>query len=121
MCRILNNIFQNAHWPESWKHEFVTPLAKITNPESEDDLRPISLTNFFSKVAEHFVVEWLLKFIGGKLDFRQYGGIKGNSITHYIIEFINFVLSNQEATEPTAVLACMVDFSKAFNRQNHNV
>jgi hypothetical protein len=62
-----------------------------------------------------------LKFIGGKLDFRQYGGIKGNSITHYIIEFINFVLSNQEATEPTAILACMVDFSKAFNRQNHNL
>ena len=51
----------------------------------------------------------------------QYGGIKGNSITHYIIEFINFVLSNQEAKKPTAVLACMVDFSKAFNRQNHNV
>ena len=60
-------------------------------------------------------------FIGEKIDFRQYGGIKGNSITHYIIEFINFVLSNQESTDPTAVLACMIDFSKAFNRQNHNL
>jgi hypothetical protein len=67
------------------------------------------------------VVTWLLEFIGDKLDLRQYGGIKGNSITHYIIEFINFVLSNQESTESTAILACMVDFSKAFNRQNHNI
>ena len=91
----------------------MTPLGKVTQPESEDDLRPISLTNFFSKVAENFVVTWLLEFIGDKLDFRQYGGIKGNSITHYIIEFINFVLSNQESTESTAKLACMVDFSKA--------
>ena len=99
----------------------MTPLVKIPQPESEDDLRPISLTNFFSKVAEHFVVMWLLQYIGDKLDFRQYGVIKGNSITHYIIEFINFVLSNQESVEPTAVLACMVDFSKAFNRQNHNL
>ena len=121
MCQILNNIFKSAQWPRSWLQEFVTPLAKIPQPESEDDLRPISLTNFFSKVAEHFVVMWLLQFIGDKLDFRQYGGIKGNSITHYIIEFINFVLSNQESVEPTAILACMVDFSKAFNRQNHNV
>ena len=31
------------------------------------------------------------------------------------------MLSNQESTEATAILACMVDFSKAFNRQNHNV
>ena len=67
------------------------------------------------------MVQWLLQYIGDKIDFRQYRGIKGNSITHYIIEFINFVLSNQESTEATAILACMVDFSKAFNRQNHNV
>ena len=71
MFRILNNIFMNAHWHVSWKHEFVTPLAKIANPESEEDLRLFSLTNF-SKVAEHFVVEWLLKCIGGKLDFRHH-------------------------------------------------
>ena len=87
-------------------------------PETEDDLRPISLTNFLSKIAGKFVIKWLLEFIGVKLDFRQYGGIKGNSITHYIIEFINFVLSNQESSEPTAILACMIDFSKAFNRLN---
>ena len=121
MCKILNKIFKSAQWPRTWLQEFVTPLAKIPQPESEDDLRPISLTNFYSKVAENFVVMWLLQFIGDKLDFRQYGGIKGNSITHYIIELINFILSNQEATEPTAILACMVDFSKAFNRQNHNL
>ena len=71
-------------------------------------------------MAEHFVVSWLLNFIGHKIDFRQYGGLKGNSITHYIIEFVNFILSCQDSSEQTAVLACMVDFSKAFNRQNHN-
>ena len=89
--------------------------------ETEDDLRPISLTPFFSKVTEHFVVMWLLEFIGDKIDFRQYGGLKGNSITHYIVEFINFILSCQDSSDQTAVMACMVDFSKAFNRQNHNL
>ena len=87
----------------------------------EDDLRPISLTPFFSKVAEHFVVQWLLDCVGHKLDFRQYGGLKGNSVTHYIIEFVNFILSCQDTSEKTAIMACMVDFSKAFNRQNHNI
>ena len=59
--------------------------------------------------------------IKDKIDFRQYGGFKGNSITHYLIEFINFILSKQDSYDQTAVLACMVDFSKAFNRQNHHI
>ena len=118
---IVNNIIQNCEWPDSWKLEWVTAIGKIPLPETEDDLRPISLTAFFSKVAEHFVVDWLLEYIKDKIDFRQYGGMKGNSISHYIIEFINFILLNQDSTNQTAILACMVDFSKAFNRQNHNL
>ena len=64
---------------------------------------------------------WLLEIIGDKLDFRQYGGTKGNSLTHYLIELLNFILYNQDFKEPTAVLACLVDFSKAFNRQDHGI
>ena len=62
-----------------------------------------------------------MSYLEDKLDFRQYGGLKGNSITHYIIEFINFILSCQDSNDQTAILACLVDFSKAFNRQNHNL
>ena len=58
-----------------------------------------------------------MEYIKDKIDFRQYGGMKGNSISHYI----NFILLNQDSTAQTAILACMVDFSKAFNRQNHNL
>ena len=119
--KILQNIFNSGEWPNSWKLEHVIPIGKIPMPESEDDLRPISLTPFFSKVTEHFVVKWLLDHISDKIDFRQYGGLKGNSITHYIIEFMNFILLSQDSSEQTAILACMVDFSKAFNRQNHNL
>ena len=72
-------------------------------------------------MTEKFVVEWLLDFIGDKIDFRQYGGIKGNSVSHYIIEFINFILMHQDNRVQSAVLACMVDFNKAFNRLNHNI
>ena len=118
---VLNNIVQSADWPQHWKKEFITPIGKVPLPETEDDLRPIALTAFFSKVMEHFVVMWLLEFVGSKLDFRQYGGMKGNSITHYLIELVNFILHSQDRSEPTAVLACLVDFSKAFNRQDHSI
>ena len=47
--------------------------------------------------------------------------VKGSSISHYLIEIINFILHNQDFNLPVAVLACTIDFSKAFNRQNHNI
>ena len=103
-------------WPSLWKIEYGTPLKKIDEPVNEDHLRIISLTNHLSKTFEKFVMIWILSFIGHKLDRNQFGGTKGCSVTHYLIEFINFVLFNQDLSEPHAVLATMVDFSKAFNR-----
>ena len=90
------------------------------DPENEDQLRIISLTSFNSKLFESFVIDWLMEFVGDKLDWGQYGGIKGHSISHYLKEFTNFILYNQDMKNPRAVLAIMIDFSKAFNRQNHN-
>ena len=55
---LLNNIVQTATWPTQWKMEYVTPIGKIPLPETEDDLRPIALTAFFSKVMESFIVMW---------------------------------------------------------------
>ena len=117
--RILNQIVQSADWPQQWKVEYVTPIGKITQPESEDDLRPIALTSFYSKVMDKFLVMWLLDIIGDTLDVRQYGGI--NSVSHYIINLINFILFSQDSKEATSVLAALVDFSKAFNRQDHSI
>ena len=117
---LFNTILQTASWPQQFKVEHVTPIPKIPQPQNEDDLRPISLTAFPSKVLEQFIVGWLLEVFGHKLDFRQYGGFRGSSISHYLMEFLTFILHQQEK-ESTAVLACLVDFSKAFNRQDHSV
>ena len=117
---LFNTILQTASWPQQFKVEHVTPIPKIPQPQSEDDLRPISLTAFPSKVLEQFIVGWLLDVFGHKLDFRQYGGFRGSSISHYLMEFLTFILHQQE-NGSTAVLACLVDFSKAFNRQDHSI
>ena len=71
VSRIINSMLVSGEWPSQWKLEQVVPVQKVPMPETEDDLRPISLTPFFSKVTE-------------QIDFRQYGGIKGSSICHYI-------------------------------------
>ena len=40
-------------------------------------------------------------------------------MSHYLIDFINFVSYNQDVKNIHAVVAVAIDFSKAFNRQNH--
>ena len=65
-------------------------------------------------------MDWLLHYVGSKIDLSQYGGIKGISTSHYIINMLIFILYNQDLTQPNAVLAAMIDFEKTFNRQNHN-
>ena len=118
--KIFRNIIRTGHWPKPWRTEYGTPLQKETNPVTEDQLRVISLTNYLSKVFEQYVMIWLLEHVGKQMDWGQYGGMKGSSISHYLIEFVNHILFNQDLNIPHAVLAVMVDFSKAFNRINHN-
>ena len=119
--KIYEKIIETGEWPSQWKIEYGIPLQKKPNPKNEDDVRIISLTAFYSKVMEKFVMEWLLEVIGDKIDWHQYGGQKGNSVAHYLIDFVNFVLYNQDIKNVHAVLAATIDFSKAFNRQNHYI
>ena len=116
---IYNNITASGHWPKHWKIEHGFPLKKVPQPCNEDDLRIISLTPMHSKIYEKIVMEWLLKYLEDKIDPYQYGGQKENSVAHYLIDFINFVSYNQDIKKIHAVLAVTIDFSKAFNRQNH--
>ena len=70
---------------------------------------------------ERFVIQWLMEYLEEHIDWWQYGGLEGNSVSHYLIDFINFIQYNQNIKNIHAVLAVAVDFSKAFNRQNHNI
>ena len=100
LATIFQNIVKSSEWPSSWKTEHGLPLKKVKVPKIEDELRIISLTNYFSKVLEQFVMDWLLYYVGDKIDVGQFGGIKGSSISHYLIEFTNFVLYNHDLKNP---------------------
>ena len=116
---IFNNIAQSARWPQTWKDEFGTVLKKEIIPEDESMLRIISITYQLSTIMEQFVIEWLMVYIEDKLDRDQFGGQKGHSIAHYLIELTNFVLYNQDLSKPLATLLAAIDLSKGFNKVDH--
>ena len=120
ITQIFNEIIQSATYPRCWKVEHQVPIPKTENPLSEDHLRNIAKTPYFSKVFESFVAHWLLVHIKPFLDPNQCG-MKGLSTTHYLIKFLHFVHSSLDKKKPHAVLAAYVDLSKAFNRTDHGL
>ena len=62
-----------------------------------------------------------MQFVKFKLDPDQFGGMKGNSINHYLIEMTNFILFNQDLKNPQATLAAFLDFKQGFNRCQHSI
>ena len=84
------------------------------------NLQNLAKTPFLSKVYESFVGGWLLPIIKPFLDPGQCG-LKGFSITHYLIKLLHFVHSTLDLKKPHAALAACVDISKALNRVDHTL
>ena len=62
-----------------------------------------------------------MQIVGHKLDPDQFGGQKGNSVSHYLIEKTNFILYNQDLEDPKATLAAFLDYEQGFNRCQHSI
>ena len=60
-----------------------------------------------------------MKAIRHKLDKDQFGGQRGNSISHYLIEMSNFILYNQDLKNPQAIIETILDYNQGFNRCKH--
>ena len=97
------------------------PINKVPLPQSEDELRNLGLTPFFSKRLEWFLIQWIWPYIEPHIDTDQLGGLPGCSVNHYLIQMLDFIYKKLDngQKEPTAVLCGLVDFSKSFNRNDH--
>ena len=63
---------------------------------------------------------WIMQFVKHKLDRDQFGGVKGHSIAHYLIEVTNTILFNQDLEDPVSTLFGAVNISKGFNKIDHS-
>ncbi len=115
---IFNSSIRQGYTPLSWKRANVVPIPKSNQPKSiESDLRPISLTSVLSKHLESFIGNWILDSIKDKLDVSQYGGLKGLSTTHALVDMLQHWHNIIHTHNSARIL--FIDFSKAFDSVNH--
>ena len=83
------------------------------------DLRNISGLLNCDRIMETLLAELMTSDMEANLDQSQYGNRKGLSINHYLIKMIHrilTVLDNNSKKNIFAVIAKMIDWSKAFPR-----
>ena len=103
------------------------PLPKVIPPTSPKDLRNLSLTEFLSKAFERFLlngtsrIKGLLHYVRNYIDPNQFA-VAGSSCSHALVKMIDFILlATDDPSQPTAVVNLLADWSKAFNKCNHNI
>ena len=96
-------------------------MPKVFPPESIDDLRKISGTKNLSKIYESLISDPVISDMSPKMDPSQFGNVKGLSIQHYLVKMVNKILTildTNNEKEKFAVLSQLIDWSKAFDRQD---
>ena len=102
-----------------WKHEWVVPTEKTPNPVSMKDLRKISLTSEFSLVFEGIIKDWIMEDIEPNVDRSQFGNRKGTSTEHLMVKLMDKILNLLDMNNnQSAVIASLVDWASAFDRQD---
>ena len=119
MTDIINSCLEKYHYPRLWKHEWVVPAEKINNPKALKDLRKISLTSEFSLIFEGFLKDWILADISPNIDEAQFGNQPKTSTEHLLVKLMDKILKLiDQHPNRSAVIATMLDWSSAFDRQD---
>ena len=90
----------------------VTPAPKEFPSKDIDQLRNISSLLYLDKIAEKLLSELIISDIKKKLDPSQYANQNGVAIQHYLIKFIDKILTSLDTSskpETCAILATLLD------------
>ena len=108
--KIFHCAIQEGIYPTDFKTEFISPIPKSYPPQNYEELRPLSLTQFFSRKCEELIlkvtssVKGLLHYINKYIDPNQFAK-KGYSCTHALIKIINFIMKIQTRTTHQRLLS----------------
>lgn len=118
ICALIRECIRQRKFPSTWKIADVIPVPKSSGA-SFDDYRPISLLPVPAKVAEKLILRSLRMDITSRLGDNQFGIRKNSSTTHAIIAVHDAMTRHADDSNVGASIFIAFDFSKAFDRIDH--
>jgi hypothetical protein len=120
LTKIFKLSFETGIVPPDWKSAVVAPIYKKGPKSKASNYRPISLTCIASKIMEHILVSNIMTHYDNNnlLSQYQHGFRSKHSCETQLISFTQEVFDNLENGKQTDVI--VMDFSKAFDKVDHN-
>ena len=98
----------------------VKPLHKKDNKANVENYRPITLLSLISKVYEKCIFDPLYEHVANLIPTTQFGFQKKKSTITQLLVYLGEIYSNVDISEQV-VDAVYLDFSKAFDKIDHNI
>ena len=121
LYRLLNNLFDNGHFPEIFKISHITPIWKRSGSKSDPMMyRPISLLPTLSKIMESIMHRRLLEHLNDNdiITDRQAAYLKGDSTVQQLLYIIHLIKDSW--TKGNIVQGVFLDVSAAFDKCWHS-
>lgn len=119
LAHIFNASLQQGIFPREWKLSFVTPIHKDGLRSDVSNYRPICIQSALAKLFEKLILPQLTQFFSDIITPKQHGFIGGRSTTSNLFTYIGYILNAMN--NGYKVHAVYTDFSKAFDRVNHDI
>ena len=116
---MFNRSLSTGSFPSFWKNSYLTPIFKSGNRSDILNYRGIAILSAIPKLFEKLVCDKLTDTISKTLNVQQHGFIKNRSTITNLATFTSSVINEMEKNNQ--VDAIYTDFSKAFDRVNHNI
>lgn len=115
LTHVINSFIESCEFPKVWKQARISPIPKISTPQTLSDYRPISVLPVLSKVYERIVMTQLTTFIEdtAKYQSSQHGFRKSHSTVTCLLKMRDDILRAMDKGEVT--ISVFADYSKAFD------
>ena len=121
LTSLFNFCLESGQLPDEWKHAKVTPVPKVSMPDTADKFRPISVlpvvAKMFERIVHHHVSAYLQEH---SLLHESQSGFRPHHSTQDVL--VSTVEDwRQEVDRDKLVGTIMVDLSKAFDIVDHSI
>lgn len=120
LSHIYNLSIQSRQFPQAWKVGHVCPLPKTSLPKI-NDIRPVTLLPIPAKILEKIVFKSVERLFYKKYGQEQHGFRPHASTNTALISILEHVTAYLEDPKVSGLFLVAYDFTKAFDKLNHDI
>ena len=119
LSMLFNLSIETCSFPDAWKESFIVPIFKSGQRENIENYRSICIQSAIPKLFDSLVAKQLSWLCNGLISESQHGFCKNKSTETNLVCYQSGLIPHLENRKQ--VDAIYTDFSKAFDRVDHQI